>query len=410
MLRIAGVLEALHASRQEAEAARERAERLAAETLSASRLHGELTELIVRGRGPEDVVAALAAALDRPVWAEDVHGRPLWGTPGLDAGGARAELARAVLQSATTGRSAAIDAGPVQAAIAISTAGQRIGAVLVGGSGPLSDVQRRTLERTSQILALVTMQRNAVADAEERVRGELVVDLLESPDAAAAVRRARQRGIAVDEPWTALAVRVAEHDRSRAAARLRQSRGALVALAPEGCAVLVPEPDAARAALTARALLDPVEAVVVGEPIASLRAASTGMRAAARAARLIRGLGVSTAATTAVAFAPYAALFDDDGARARAFIDAAIGEVLAWDARRGTELAATLAALLAEQGSLAAAARRLGVHLSTVKQRSARLRSLLGDAWDEPEHRFRVEAAVRLHAALAGLERTSSGD
>ncbi len=408
VLRIAGVLDALTASRQEAVAARERAERLAAETLSASRLHGELTELIVRGGGPEDVLAALAAALQRPVWAEGLQGEPLWGTPRLDARAARAELALAVARSASTGRAAVLEGGPVRAAIAVLGAGQRIGAVLVGGAAPLSELQRRTLERSAQILALVTMQRNAVADAEERVRGELVLDLLEGADTAAALRRARQRGIAVDRPWSTVAVRVAEHERSGAAARLRQVRGSLVALAPDGCAVLVPEADARRGATLVRSVLEGVPAVVVAESVASLEGARSGMRAAVRVARLLRGLGVADAATSAVELAPYAAMFDDDGARARAFIDAAIGDVLAWDARRGTRLTATLAALLEAQGSPAAAARELRVHVSTVKQRAGRLRALLGDGWDAPEPRFRTEVAVRLHRALEGLQQTPS--
>ncbi|MGM1029133.1 MAG: GAF domain-containing protein [Actinomycetota bacterium] len=410
VLRIAGVLDALTASRQEAEAARERAEQLAAETLSASRLHGELTELIVRGRGPEDVLSALATALDRPVWAEDVQGEPMWGTEALEAPTVRRELVRAVVESAASGRSSAVHGGPVRAVIAVMAIGERIGAVLVGGAEPLSELQRRTLERSAQILALVTMQRNAVADAEERVRGELVLDLLESPDPSAAVRRARQRGIAVDDRWTAVAVRVGERDRARAASRLRQSRGALVALAPEGCAVLLPEPDAERAAAAARMMLGSMEAIVVAEPLAGLSGAGAAMRAAAQAARLLRGLGVTSATTTALAFEPYAALFDDDGARARSFIEAAIGDVLAWDAQRGTDLAGTLAALLAAQGSPAVAARQLGVHLSTAKQRAARLRTILGAAWDAPEPRFRIEVAVRLHMALRGLDQTHSTD
>ena len=408
VLRIAGVLDALTASRQEAEAARERAERLAAETLSASKLHGELTELIVRGRGPEDVLSALAAALQRPAWAEGVQGEPLWGSAVLDARAGRGELARAIAQSATTGRVATIDGGPVRAVVAVLGAGQRIGAVLVGGAAPLSELQRRTLERSAQILALVTMQRNAVVDAEERVRGELVLDLLDSADTAAAVRRARQRGVAVDRPWSTVAVRVAESERSRAAARLRQLRGALVALAPDGCAVLVQEDDAQRAATAVRSLLDGMSAIVVAQPVASLAHARAGMRDAARAARLLRGLGLTDAATTAVELGPYAAMFDDDGARARAFIGASIGAVLEWDARRGTDLVATLAAILSAQGSASVAARRLQVHVSTVKQRAARLRSILGDDWDAPEARFRIEVAVRLHLALRGLEGTHS--
>lgn len=408
VLRIAGVLDALNVSREEALAARERAERLAAETVSASRLHGELTELVVRGRGPEDVLAALAAALDRPVWAEDLQGEPIWGSPGLELAAARGDLARAIGVSAATGRSEALEAGPLRAAVAVLGAGQRLGVVMVGGATPMSELQRRTLERSAQILALVTMQRNATADAEERVRGELVLDLLESVDTDAAVRRARQRGVAVDRAWSAVAVRVSEHERSAAAARLRQLRGALVALAPDGCAVLLPEHEAQQAADTVGALLSGMEALVVAEPAASLREGAGAMRAAGRAARLLRGLGILQATTTAVRFSPYAALFGDDGARARTFIDAALGDVLAWDARRGAELTRTLAALLEAQGSPAATARRMRVHVSTIKQRIARLRAILGTDWDDAEPRFRVEVAVRLHLALEGLRQTSS--
>nr|WP_277603959.1 GAF domain-containing protein [Agrococcus sp. ARC_14] len=408
VLRIAGVLDALTASREDALAARERAERLATETLSASRLHGELTDLIVRGRGPEDVLSALATALERPVWAEGLQGAPAWGSPRLESGMTRGELAIAITRSAATGRSEVIDSGPVRAAVAVLGAGRRIGALMVGGSTPMSQLQRRTLERSAQILALVTMQRNAMADAEERVRGELVLDLLDSADTEAAVRRARQRGIAVDLPWSAVAVKLAESDRSRAAARLRQLRGALVSLVPDGCAVLVHDGDAERAVATVAALLEGIEAIVVAEPVPSLREAAAGMRSAVQASQLLRGLGIVDAATTAVRFSAYAALFDDDGARARAFIDAAIGTVLAWDARRGADLTGTLAVLLEVHGSPAAAARRLQLHVSTIKQRIARLRAILGSHWDEAEARFRIEVAVRLHVALQGLEQTRS--
>lgn len=409
VLRIAAVLDELTASRREADAARERAERLAAETLSASRLHGELTELIVDGRGPDDVVAALAAALQRPVWAVGMQGDAIWGTAPLpDAG--RGDLALAVSRSAGTGRAEVLERGPARAAIAVQAAGERIGAVLVGGAGPLSDLQRRTLERSAQILALVTMQRSAVADAEERVRGELVLDLLESADTAAAVRRARQRGLAVDDAWCAVAVRVAEADRARAAARVRQLRGALVATIPEGCAVLLPGVDAQAAADRAADLLGPVPALVVADAVRELGGAGEGMRGAARAARLLRGLGLERASTTAASLAPYAAMFDDDGGRARAFVEAAIGGLIAWDAQRRTQLVETLAALLAAQGSAVAAARALQLHVSTVKQRAARIRAVLGEAWDEPEPRFRVEVALRLHLALRALERTRPRD
>lgn len=59
----------------------------------------------------------------------------------------------------------------------------------------------------------------------------------------------------------------------------------------------------------------------------------------------------------------------------------------------------TLAAWLECQGSARAAARRLHVHVQTVRYRLGRLRELLGDALDEPRARLELELALR----VAGL-------
>jgi DNA-binding PucR family transcriptional regulator len=58
-------------------------------------------------------------------------------------------------------------------------------------------------------------------------------------------------------------------------------------------------------------------------------------------------------------------------------------------------LTATLAAWLDEQGRLAPAALRLGVHPQTARYRLARLRELFGDALDDPDRRFWLALALR---------------
>ncbi len=58
-------------------------------------------------------------------------------------------------------------------------------------------------------------------------------------------------------------------------------------------------------------------------------------------------------------------------------------------------LRATLAAWLDEQGRLAPAALRLGVHPQTARYRLARLRELFGDALDDPDRRFWLALALR---------------
>jgi len=58
-------------------------------------------------------------------------------------------------------------------------------------------------------------------------------------------------------------------------------------------------------------------------------------------------------------------------------------------------LTATLAAWLDEQGRLAPAALRLGVHPQTARYRLARLRELFGDALDDSDRRFWLALALR---------------
>ena len=58
-------------------------------------------------------------------------------------------------------------------------------------------------------------------------------------------------------------------------------------------------------------------------------------------------------------------------------------------------LEATLLAWLRQAGSVAEAARELGVHPQTVRYRLGRLRELFGDALEDPDARFELELVLR---------------
>jgi hypothetical protein len=64
-----------------------------------------------------------------------------------------------------------------------------------------------------------------------------------------------------------------------------------------------------------------------------------------------------------------------------------------------SRLEQTLLAWLRRDGDVPAAARDLHVHAQTVRYRLTRLRTLLGDALDDPDARFELEAALREQAA-----------
>ena len=71
--------------------------------------------------------------------------------------------------------------------------------------------------------------------------------------------------------------------------------------------------------------------------------------------------------------------------------------MIRWDRRRKTDLVATLAAYFGTGESASATGRELHVHKNTVQQRLERIQELTIGEWADPEFRFRLHAAVRLH-------------
>ncbi|MGH3310608.1 MAG: PucR family transcriptional regulator, partial [Streptomyces sp.] len=83
------------------------------------------------------------------------------------------------------------------------------------------------------------------------------------------------------------------------------------------------------------------------------------------------------------------------------FVRRTLGPVLDYDARRGTDLVATMDAYFACGMSPARAKDELHVHVNTVAQRLERVARLLGDDWQSPERALETQLALRLHR-LAG--------
>jgi DNA-binding PucR family transcriptional regulator len=86
-----------------------------------------------------------------------------------------------------------------------------------------------------------------------------------------------------------------------------------------------------------------------------------------------------------------------EGHDVRGFVQETLGPLLAYDARRGTELVRTLDAYFACGGSLTRAKDELHVHVNTVVQRLDRVEALLGRDWNHPERALELQLALRLH-------------
>ncbi|MFF2039156.1 helix-turn-helix domain-containing protein [Kitasatospora sp. NPDC058170] len=402
--------------------------------------HDRLTDLVLRGAEVPDVAAAVAALLGGEIAVLDTEGEPLAGRAAPAAG-----LAEAVAASRTEGRSVRNGDAWVCAVLA----GQEpLGTLVLRGRPGLDDADRRLFERASVVTALLLLLRRSVAETENRVRGELLADLLTAPDRdpAGLTARGRRLGVDLGRPHLVLVAEpagapgTAATDRGRlAGAAGRYLFGSRGISAEHGEAVVLLLPDdgaaggtasvgtasvgtasgsaasGATAAGSASAGAQQVAelaaerlarlagfpvTVGAGRPAAGPVALAASYAEGLRCARALRVLGRSGEGASAGSLGFLGVLLGD-GHDVDGFVGAALGPLLDYDARRGTELVRTLRAYFDCGGSLTRAKDELHVHVNTVVQRLDRVEVLLGRDWNHPERSLELQLALRLQL-LAG--------
>jgi len=353
----------------------------------ASEVHSDLTSLVLEGGEAPDVATALGRALRCRVTLLD--------TDDLDD-----SVADAVDRSRRSGRCA--PAGEGTHVVAVLAGPTLLAALrLEEGEVEFGPVELRTAERAAQITALLHLKQDAMLDAEQRVRGDLLADMLsDDPGRRADITtRAKARGIRLEELRSLVVVSVPAGSRREAVRALRRT-GGLVGEHADRVVALTSEPDATTASASVRATISravrtPVLAVGV-----ALTSAAGDLRAEVDAAsacvRILPALGLDDVAVTADEYLPYTALFGPGEPRVAAYVRRVIGPVLDWDAEHSAKLLPTLAAYLGNRMSPVATARALHLHKNTVLQRLERAGELLGPDWQEPDRLFRITVAVRL--------------
>ncbi|MFD4865132.1 helix-turn-helix domain-containing protein [Streptomyces sp. NPDC058412] len=369
----------------------------------AERAHDQLTDLVLRGGGADEVAAAIAAILDGALVIHDAHGAEL-----ARAGtGPVPPPAEAVEASRASGRAVPQDGTWVCAVLA---GPELLGSLALTGRAGLSDTDRLLFERASVVTALLLLLRRSVAETEDRVRGELLTDLLAlSTDPSALAARARRLGVDLSRPHSVFVMHgdaASRHRLLAAAARTGPARGALagihhdhvVLVAPVGA----PGPTAkALATELSQAVGSPVTVGAAG-PATGPAGLSGAHGEAHRCLSALRALG-HIGRGGDVSELGFVGVLLGDQADLVGYVRNTLGPLLDYDARRGTDLVHTLDAYFAQGTSLSRTRAALHVHVNTVVQRLDRVGRLLGEDWNSPARTLEIQLALRLHRLTHGL-------
>ncbi|WP_254716463.1 GAF domain-containing protein [Actinomadura sp. WMMB 499] len=401
----ARLLEETRTALEELSAANEEVKARSAAVEVAARAHDRMTAVVVRGGGVEDVAAIVTELLGGTLHA-------------LDADGARLATAGAASAPLTDGELAGVSASAHSARAqgrtvrrgdlwiaSVSSGDEMLGTLVLRTSDEVSDADQRILERAALVTALLLLFQRSVTEAEGRVRGELLDDLLSGrTDAAALAARARRVEVDLSAPHVVLSARYESRDHRRRAEFWASSFAAvergLAASRGEEVVLLLPGDrpgDAARrVAKELGASLGGPATVGAGGPVRGPREVAGAHREAQRCADALVALGRRGDGAGASELGFIGLLIGDDR-DVPGFLAGSLGPVADYDARRGTALVRTLEAYFGTGGSLARTAQELHIHVNTVSQRLDRIGRLLGEDWQSPDRALELQLALRLH-------------
>ncbi|MEU2734169.1 GAF domain-containing protein [Streptomyces sp. NPDC007095] len=394
----------------------------------AAALHERLTTIVLDGGGMADVAQTLAEVLGGSILVLDPRGRTMAAagddplveqarTEGAlpDPCPAAHAVRDARVLSTDARRTRRIPAGADGSAACATpiVAGSELLGVLLLVRDHLDASGVRSLERAALVTALMLLSERTVAEAEHRLRGEILEDLLGSPhrDPEGLRRRATLVGLDLHRPHTVFAARCRDSAHRRRIADAAASyaaharglageyRGDTVVLLPQD-----PDPDEA-----ARTLADHLSRVVDNLVTVGAATAAPGIDAiveahhdAARCLDVLLALDRDGEGASPGELGVYGLLFHQAGREElHRFVRRTIGPVLDYDTQRGGELTRTLLAFFACDTGLGRTAAELYIHVNTLYQRIDRITSLLGPQWRHGDQVLQVHLALKVHMVLS---------
>ncbi|MGY6024787.1 helix-turn-helix domain-containing protein [Streptomyces spinosirectus] len=414
----ARLYEASRTALQELQIAYRKIEQHVAVMERAQAIHEALTGVVLEGGTPGDVAQLLADQLGGSVTLLDRTGADLvrrhsasnpCRTP------SEIDLADAVEKAHRSGRCTnSVDTAGIAHSVASIQAGDsHLGALAwsreeVADHGAPDDTDLRTLERATHILGLLILKERAVAEASERLSGELLTELMVGSPGISPAQRARTQARNIDADRLDLVLvadspAVSSTDLSRHLHDIARDRSGLAGEHLGRATMILHSVDDERTVEEVhrqlrRTLGGPV--VVIGERVVHhdwARAFSL----AGRCGAVVRGIGHTDLGATTGRYALYAMVFDTERVHELdRFISDSIGPLLEYDERRGTDLVDTLSAYYDHHANVAATARALYVHVNTLLKRLDRASSVLDLDWRH-EYDLELRLGLRLHQLRA---------
>ncbi len=292
-------------------------------------------------------------------------------------------------------------------AVPVLAGTEALGAVVFAGRA-LDDLEVRLLERAAVVTALLLLRERSIAEAEQRVRGELVDDLIASPqrDPDALHRRAAHLGLDLRTPYVVVVARPASAEALLpavpGAALAGEARTGLHAQHEGDLALLVRADDPSAAAAELRERL-PGCTVGAAGPGTGTADVPRLYRDAVRCCEVLLHLGRQGSSASADDLGVYGLVLGAaGGGDVTRFVRRTVQPVLDHDRERGSELARTLPTWYACGGNLTRTAAELYVHVNTLYQRLDRVTSLLGEGWRTGDGALQAHLALQASRALLG--------
>ena len=367
----------------------------------------QLTQLVLQGHGAAAVTNVIAETLRAEVlivdnWSLDSPEFPADEGFLAEFDLSREDIHAAIDTSRRTGRSVQIAQAKRLIAASVASNRRQHSGLFVRFHNDPKDGDHSIVAQAAQSLALIQMNELSRADAENRVRGELAVDLIADTRSLDELRaRARSSNFTLLGPWQLIVVQAGPNDFDRIGSYLtRIEPRILMTQRSPGLTVLLPR-SAHRTRTQLEELLTASEVlrnclVVVsdtGFQRSELRTAEDELWSCVR---VLNSLSITRGVCPAEDFAPYTAMFGSTPEHVGQFMERMLGPLRRWDRRQSADLVTTLRTYFDHSSSISRTAAALSVHVNTVKLRLERIDTVLDNDWRAPEYAFRLHVALRL--------------